>query len=165
MPAMPGWRSIKPEARASCSPGSSCPDTPASGCSTAAARQKSFGFAGSNCVARAGLVLAGGQLGAAEAAARELISAEPLRERGYRLLMEVLAARGEIAAALQVYEQLRVRLRDELGITPGAAIRAMHEKLLTGGEAADVTAAAAPSADALGDRGAGARALGGAAAA
>ena len=104
---------------------------------------------GLELVARAGLVLAGRQLGAAEAAARELISAEPLRERGYQLLMEVLAARGEIAAALQVYEQLRVRLRDELGITPGAASRAMHEKLLTGGEAADVTAAAAPSADAL----------------
>ena len=40
-------------------------------------------------VARAGLVLAGGQLAIAEAAARELISAEPLRERGYRVLMEV----------------------------------------------------------------------------
>ena len=104
---------------------------------------------GLECIARAGLVLAGGQLGAAEAAARELISAEPLRERGYRLLMEVLAARGEIAAALQAYEQLRVRLRDELGITPGAAIRAIHEKLLTGGGAADVPAAAALSAEAL----------------
>ena len=101
---------------------------------------------GLELVARAGLVLAGGQLGAAEAAARELISAEPLRERGYRLLMEVLAVRGEIAAALQAYEQLRVRLRDELGITPGAAIRAMHEQLLTGGEASEApTAARAPA--------------------
>ncbi len=100
---------------------------------------------GLECVARAALVLAGGQLGIAEAAARELISAEPLRERGYRLLMEVLAARGEIAAALQAYEQLRVRLRDELGITPGAAIRAIHAKLLTGGEAADAPAADAPA--------------------
>ena len=93
---------------------------------------------GLECVARAGLALAGGQLGAAEAAARELISAEPLRERGYRLLMEVLAVRGDNSAALQAYEQLRVRLRDELGITPGAAIRAIHERLLAGGEVPDL---------------------------
>jgi DNA-binding SARP family transcriptional activator len=99
---------------------------------------------GLELVARAGLVLAGGQLGAAEAAARELIGAEPLRERGYQLLMKVLAVRGEIAAALQAYEQLRVRLRDELGITPGAAIRAMHEQLLRGGEASHAPAPARP---------------------
>ncbi len=99
---------------------------------------------GLECVARAGIVVPGGQLGAAEAAARELISAEPLRERGYRLLMEVLAARGEIAAALQWYEQLRVRLRDELGITPAAAIRALHERLLAGGEIGDSPAADRP---------------------
>jgi DNA-binding SARP family transcriptional activator len=96
-------------------------------------------------VARAGLVLADGQLGAAEAAARELISAEPLRERGYQLLMEVLAARGEIAAALQAYEQLRVRLRDELGIAPGVAMRAMHEHLLAGGDASPAPASAEPA--------------------
>ena len=103
---------------------------------------------GLELLARAGLVLAGGQLGAAEAAARELIGAEPLRERGYQLLMEVLAVRGEIAAALQAYEQLRVRLRDELGITPGAAIRAMHERLLMGGEASGAPAPARPAAEA-----------------
>jgi LuxR family maltose regulon positive regulatory protein len=86
------------------------------------------------CVAGAGLALAGGQLATAEAAARELMDAAPLRERGYRLLMDVLAARGEIAAALQTYDQLRVRLRDELGITPSATMRALHERLLAGGE-------------------------------
>ena len=93
------------------------------------------------CVARSGLVLAGEQLATAEAAARGLISAEPLRERGYRLLMEVLAARGEIATALQTYEQLRARLRDELGVTPGAAIRAVHQRLLAGGDVPDASAA------------------------
>jgi len=92
------------------------------------------------CVARAGLALAGGQLAAAEVAARGLIDAEPLRERGYRLLMEVLAARGDIAAALQAYEQLRVRLRDELGVTPAAAIRALHARLLGGGVVSDASA-------------------------
>jgi DNA-binding SARP family transcriptional activator len=95
---------------------------------------------GLELIAKAGVALAGGHLGAAEAASRELISAEPVRERGYRLLMEVLTARGEIAAALQAYEQLRVRLRDELGIAPGAAIRAMHEQLLSGGETSQAPA-------------------------
>jgi LuxR family transcriptional regulator, maltose regulon positive regulatory protein len=92
------------------------------------------------CVARAGLGLDGAQLASAETAARGLINAEPLRERGYRLLMDVLAARGDISAALQTYEQLRVRLRDELGVVPGAAIRARHERLLTGGDVADTNA-------------------------
>ena len=40
----------------------------------------------------------------------------PLREAGHRLLMEALAARGEIAEALAAYERLRVLLRDELGM-------------------------------------------------
>ena len=35
--------------------------------------------------------------------------------------MEALAARGNLAEALRVYDQLRVLLRDELGATPGAA--------------------------------------------
>ena len=35
--------------------------------------------------------------------------------------MELLAARGNVAEALRVYDQLRVLLRDELGATPGAA--------------------------------------------
>ena len=62
------------------------------------------------------------------------MSAEPLRERGYRLLIETLAASGKAAAALRTYEQLRVTLRDELGITPSAAIRVVHEQLLAGGD-------------------------------
>jgi hypothetical protein len=46
--------------------------------------------------------------------------------------MEALAARGEVAEALAAYEALRVLLRDELGMAPGAAIRALHERLLAG---------------------------------
>ena len=46
------------------------------------------------------------------------------------LLMEALAARGDVAEALRAYEDLRVRLRDELGAIPGAAVRALHERLL-----------------------------------
>jgi DNA-binding SARP family transcriptional activator len=84
------------------------------------------------CIAGAGVALGGAELGPGERAARELISAAPLHELGYRLLMEILAARGDVAAALQTYESLRVRLRDELGIAPGPAARAAHERLLAG---------------------------------
>jgi DNA-binding SARP family transcriptional activator len=95
------------------------------------------------CVARAALALGGPRLAAGERAARQLISREPLRERGYRLLMEVTAARGEIPAALQTYEELRVRLRDELGIAPTAAVRALHERLLTRNDVVDAPASPA----------------------
>ena len=86
------------------------------------------------CIAAAGVALGGSECAAAERAAREAIVLAPLREATYRLMMEVLAARGDVAEALQVYEQLRVRLRDELGIAPGPAVRALHERLLAGGD-------------------------------
>lgn len=93
------------------------------------------------CVARAGLTLAGGHLATAEVAAQALVQAEPLRERGYRLLMEVHAAQGDVAAAMQAYERLRRSLGEELGIAPGPRIRALHERLLRGGEVASARGA------------------------
>lgn len=63
------------------------------------------------------------ELHAAGRAARRLLEGNPLRETGYRLLMQSLAARGNIAEALGVYEQARTILRDELGATPGPAIQ------------------------------------------
>ena len=86
------------------------------------------------CVAEAGLALGGAELGSGERAARELISDAPLSELGYRLLIEILAERGDLAAALRTYDSLRVQLRDELGIAPGPAIRALHERLLARGD-------------------------------
>lgn len=56
-----------------------------------------------------------------------------IRESGYRLLMEVLAARGNIAEALREYEELRVLLRDELGATPSPQVQALHLHLLKAG--------------------------------
>ncbi len=97
--------------------------------------------------AESGVALGGARLARAEPAARELVRLAPLREAGHRLLMETLAARGEPGEALAAYEQLRVILRDELGTTPGAAVRTLHERLLAGDEpAARVapTAAAQP---------------------
>ena len=86
--------------------------------------------------AQAGLALGGAHADGAERAAAELVREAPLREAGHRLLMEALAARGEVAEALAAYERLRVVLRDELGTTPGEAARAVHERLLTGEAAA-----------------------------
>jgi len=43
--------------------------------------------------------------------------------------MEVLAERGNAAEALQVYEQLRVLLRDELGTVPGEATQELHRRV------------------------------------
>jgi len=82
--------------------------------------------------ARAGLTLGGARADGAERAAAELVREAPLREAGHRLLMEALAARGELAEALAAYERLRVLLRDELGTAPGEAARALHARLLNG---------------------------------
>ena len=85
------------------------------------------------CVAAAGAALGGAELAAGERAARALIDVLPFRESGHRFLMAALAVRGNVAEALQVYDELRVLLRDELGTAPGAAIQALHERLLTEG--------------------------------
>jgi SARP family transcriptional regulator, regulator of embCAB operon len=83
-----------------------------------------------DAVAATGLALGGPELTSAERSARALIAAAPLRESGYRYLMEYLAARDEVAEALVVYDELRTRLRDELGIAPGRAIGELHARLL-----------------------------------
>jgi DNA-binding SARP family transcriptional activator len=82
------------------------------------------------CYTTAALGIAGGELHVGERTARELIEHAPYRESGYRLLMEILAARGNIAEALLVYEDLRTLLRDELGATPSPPIQALHVQLL-----------------------------------
>jgi DNA-binding SARP family transcriptional activator len=81
-------------------------------------------------VARTGLRLGGSELGAAERAARRLVDLSPLRESGHVLLMEIQNSRGNRGEALRTYDALRVRLRDELGTSPGAAAREAHDRLL-----------------------------------
>lgn len=82
------------------------------------------------CVGTVGLHMGGTELAAAERAGRTLIEAAPFRESGYRLLMEALEARDNIAEALRVYDGLRVLLRDELGVAPGQAAQELHRRLL-----------------------------------
>jgi DNA-binding SARP family transcriptional activator len=82
------------------------------------------------CYGRACLGIGGTELAGAERAARRLVLLAPLRETGHLLLMDVLAARGNAAEALAVYERLRVVLREELGVPPGAAAQERHRALL-----------------------------------
>jgi SARP family transcriptional regulator, regulator of embCAB operon len=80
--------------------------------------------------AGATLGVGGTELTAAVRAGRELVRLEPYRESGYRLLMEALDAEGNTAEALLVYEALRGRLREELGVTPSEPTQALHRRLL-----------------------------------
>jgi SARP family transcriptional regulator, regulator of embCAB operon len=83
-------------------------------------------------VARACLGIGGAELDTAERSARTLIERAPYREPGHRLLMETLAARGNDAEALVVYEHLRARLREDLGASPSRETQALHRRLLGG---------------------------------
>ena len=84
--------------------------------------------------AEAGLAIGGSELDTAERSARTLIKEAPYRDSGYRVLMEVLARKNNVAEALLLYEGLRRRLREELGATPSAATQELHRELLSRGE-------------------------------
>ncbi|MEU6801688.1 AfsR/SARP family transcriptional regulator [Streptomyces neyagawaensis] len=63
-----------------------------------------------------------------------LVAEHPLREAFHRLLMLVLHRTGRQAEALAVHRDLRDRLRDELGVDPGPAVREAHLEILREGE-------------------------------
>jgi DNA-binding SARP family transcriptional activator len=96
-------------------------------------------------IGRAGLALGGTQLGSAERAARALIEAEPYREPGYVLLMRTLAAQGNTAEGLLVFDQLRTLLREQLGSSPSPETIAAHEALLRPGPRAQAAAQTEPA--------------------
>ena len=91
--------------------------------------------------------IGGAQLASVERAARALIDAEPYRESGYVLLMEALAAQGNVAEGLRVFDRLRTLLRDELGTTPSPEAIAAHERLLHPGRASAALASETGRAD------------------
>ncbi len=76
------------------------------------------------------LGIGGAELAGAVRAGRQLVSRAPLRESGYRYLMEALAAEHNLAEALHVYSQLAECLRDQLGVSPSPATRQVYERLL-----------------------------------
>jgi predicted ATPase/DNA-binding SARP family transcriptional activator len=61
----------------------------------------------------------------------ELVVTHPLREPLAARLMRALHASGRRSAALEVYEQTRKRLADQLGADPSAELAALHLELLT----------------------------------
>lgn len=71
-----------------------------------------------------------GELAIAEQSARQLVEREPFHESGYRLLMQALAAQGNVADALVTYDRLAQVLREELGVDPSTTTRELHRSLL-----------------------------------
>jgi DNA-binding SARP family transcriptional activator len=63
---------------------------------------------------------------------RDLAAAHPLRERFHAQLMLALYRCGRQAEALATYQDARQALVDELGIEPGAELRALHARILAG---------------------------------
>jgi len=63
-----------------------------------------------------------------------LVIAHPMRETLSGLLMRALQASGRRAAALEVYEQTRRRLVEQLGVEPSADLAALHLEILRADE-------------------------------
>lgn len=82
------------------------------------------------CIAESSLELGPAEHDSALRSGRDLVRLAPHRESGHRLLMRALAAEGNAAEALDVYDALRVRLRVKLGATPCAETQALHRALL-----------------------------------
>lgn len=60
----------------------------------------------------------------------DAVAAEPLRERRRELLMLALYRCGRQAEALAAYREAREFLAAELGVDPGPALQALHERVL-----------------------------------
>jgi SARP family transcriptional regulator, regulator of embCAB operon len=80
--------------------------------------------------AEAALTIGGHDLPLAEAASTALLALRPYRESDYRLLMRAHTANGNVAEALLVYERLRLRLMDDLGVPPAAETRSLYGQLI-----------------------------------
>ena len=74
-----------------------------------------------------------------------LISDNPLREGLYSLLMRACDRAGRRAEALAAYQQARNVLRTELGVEPGAELRALQQRILRADPDEPPAPAAAPA--------------------
>ncbi|MFC4586356.1 BTAD domain-containing putative transcriptional regulator [Sphaerisporangium corydalis] len=81
----------------------------------------------------AGLALDLGHHQAALTRLREIVHAEPLHEGLNALIVLALAGSGQRAAALRLFQDLRRRLRDDLGIEPGPELRDAYLRTLHNG--------------------------------
>jgi SARP family transcriptional regulator, regulator of embCAB operon len=83
------------------------------------------------CYAATELGLGSTELPGAIRAARQLVALAPLRESGYRFLMNAYAAQDNLAEAIATYGNLCEVLRGQLGVSPSPATRNLYEHLLT----------------------------------
>jgi DNA-binding SARP family transcriptional activator len=74
--------------------------------------------------------LAAGNPAQALATLEPHLAAHPFRERGWERLMLALYRLGRQADALSVYQRVRQRLRDELGVEPAPALRRLQRRIL-----------------------------------
>lgn len=93
------------------------------------------------------LALAVGRAETVIAPLRALAADEPLHEGLAARLMLAMAAGGQQAAALEVFEAIRSRLDEELGVRPGEELRAAHLRVLRGQVGATSRPAAVTVAD------------------
>lgn len=63
---------------------------------------------------------------------REMLAERPLCERTWGRLMTALSGAGRGAEALEVYQQARRRLLEELAVEPGGELRSVHAAILNG---------------------------------
>jgi len=61
---------------------------------------------------------------------RRLLADHPLQEKLWALLIRALYGAGRQAEALEVYEQARNRISDELGVDPGTELRQLYHQIL-----------------------------------
>ncbi len=81
---------------------------------------------------------------------RRVAEERPLDERVAALLLEALLAGGRRTEALSTYDRFRHRLADQLGVSPGTALRHVHQRLLQDDETAPPTGREARPASAPG---------------
>lgn len=74
--------------------------------------------------------LTAGRSGSVIARARELLDADPYRQRAAAQYMRALHAQGRGVEALEFYTEIRARLADELGLDPDPELREAQRRLL-----------------------------------
>ncbi|MFC5781673.1 MULTISPECIES: AfsR/SARP family transcriptional regulator [Streptomyces] len=82
------------------------------------------------CEVRVDALLSAGRFQEAVGDAVALVEEHPYHENVHAQLMRALYASGRRAAALEVYQSLRRRMSDDLGITPSPTTRPLHHAML-----------------------------------
>ena len=76
---------------------------------------------------------------------RELVRTDPLRESLWNRLVVALYRAGRQADALAAYQEIRTRLRDELGLDPEPGLQQVHQAVLTQASSLDPPVRADPA--------------------